>query len=58
MIDFQTIQRAKNGDNEAIETILNYYLKKIMSFSQDDEFVHICLIRVLEGIVGFKNKKY
>lgn len=58
MIDFQTIQRAKNGDKDAIETILNYYLKKITSFSKDDEFVHICLIRVLESIVGFKNKKY
>ncbi len=58
MIDFQTIQKAKNGDNGAIEAILNYYLKIIMSFSKDDEFMHICLIKVLEGIAGFKNKKY
>ena len=27
MIDYKTIQKAKNGDNEAIETILNHFLK-------------------------------
>ncbi len=58
MIDYKTIQKAKNGDNEAIETILNHYVKKIKSFSKDEEFVNICLVRVLEGIEGFKNKKY
>ena len=58
MIDYKTIQKAKKGDNEAVETILNHYVQKIKSFSNDEEFVNICLIRVLEGIEGFKNKKY
>lgn len=58
MIDYKTIQKAKKGDNEAIETILSYYLKKIRAFSNDEEFIHICVIKVLEGIDGFKNKKY
>ena len=57
MIRFSVIQKAKNGDEKAINEILEFYLKKIKKFSNDDEFVQVNLIEVLKGINNFENKK-
>ncbi len=57
MIRFSVIQKAKNGDEKAINEILEFYLKKIKKFSNDDEFVQVTLIEVLKGINNFENKK-
>lgn len=57
MIDYLTIQRAKAGDEIAIEKIMQFYLKKIKSFSSDEEFVQMALIKVFYGISKYKNKK-
>lgn len=56
-INYLTIKNAKNGDNEAIDKILKFYLKKIKKFSSDDEFVQTALIEVFKGISKFENKK-
>jgi len=58
MIKFDVILKAKHGDKDAIATILNYYIKKIKKFSDDDEFVQMALIEVYKAIMNFKNKKY
>ena len=57
MIRFSVIQKAKSGDERAINEILEFYLKKIKKISNDDEFVQVALIEVLKGINNFENKK-
>ena len=57
MISFSIIQKAKSGDKEAINCIIQYYLKKIKKISDDRDFVQLALINVLEGIYNFENKK-
>ena len=57
MIKYSVIQNAKNGDEEAINKILEIYLEKIKKICNDDEFVQISLIEVFKGIRKFENKK-
>lgn len=57
MISFLIIQKAKLGDKEAINYIVQYYLKKIKKISDDREFAQLALLNVLEGICNFENKK-
>ena len=55
MIRYSTIKKAKQGNEEAILKILNFYIGKIMQISNDDEFVQIASIEVYKGIISFKN---
>ena len=57
MIEFSVIQRAKNGDEDAILQILNFYMKSIKKYSIDEDYIQMATLRILKGIKNFKNKK-
>ena len=54
MIKFETIKKAKCGDSKALKEILQYYQKIIKTFSNDEDFMQIALIKVYICINKFK----
>ena len=54
MIKFETIKKAQCGDSKAIKEILQYYKKIIKTFSNDEDFMQIALIKVYICINKFK----
>lgn len=56
MVKFEIIQKAKMGDENAINQILNFYLPRIKKICNDDDFVQMALITVFNGVKNFKNR--
>ena len=54
MIKYKTIMKAKQGNQEAINEILVYYIPKISKYSADEDFMQKTLIEITKGIKNFK----
>ena len=54
MIKYKTIVKAKQGNQEAINEILIYYMPKISKYSDDEDFMQKTLIEITKGIKNFK----
>ena len=57
MIKYETILKAKNGDMDAMLSIINYYSKAIRDFSNDDDFYQMAVLNIIQGTRKFKIKK-
>ncbi len=57
MIDYKTIQSAKNGNKGAINEIIRYYIPIIKKYSKDEDFIQQVVIHLIDGITKFRNKK-
>jgi len=54
MIKYKTIVKAKQGNQDAINEILIYYMPKISKYSNDEDFMQKTLIEITKGIKNFK----
>ena len=53
MIRYKTIMKAKQGNQDAINEILIYYMSKISKYSDDEDFIQKTLIEIAKGIKKF-----
>lgn len=56
MIDFEIIQKAKLGDEEAIMQIINFYLPRINRISNDEDYIQSAIETILHCINRFEMK--
>lgn len=56
MINFDVIQKAKAGNEDAILKILDFYMIRIKKYSVDEDYVQMASLRIIQGIKNFRNK--
>lgn len=57
MIKYETIIKAKEGNDKELLSIINYYSKVIKDYSSDEDFNQIAILNIIQGIKKFKIKK-
>lgn len=56
MIDFEIIQRAKLGEDDAIMQIVDFYLPRIKRICNDDDYIQSAIETILNCINRFEMK--
>lgn len=57
MIKYETIIKAKEGNDKELLSIINYYSKVIKDYSSDEDFNQIAILNIIQGVKKFKIKK-
>lgn len=55
MIKYETIIKAKEGNDKELLSIINYYSKVIKDYSSDEDFNQIAILNIIQGVKKFKN---
>lgn len=57
MIKYETIIKAKEGNDKELLSNINYYSKVIKDYSSDEDFNQIAILNIIQGVKRFKIKK-
>lgn len=57
MFKYETIIKAKEGNDKKLLSNINYYSKVIKDYSSDEDFNQIAILNIIQGVKKFKIKK-
>lgn len=54
MIKYETIIKAKEGNDKELLSNINYYSKVIKDYSSDEDFNQIAILNIIQGVKKIK----